>query len=157
MRESWKPKLVLVRHAEYDKTISLTDPPLSDSGREQARLLAQKIDEITQGSRTVVWSSTANRARETAQIYSDFTGNDVKLFERLHSSGGYLDYRDADWLIDKLQNLRNDCDVVVIFSHLEFVQKFPSQIWLEDNESDYAEGIILENNGDIRRISWKDE
>lgn len=58
------------------------DPPLSEEGREQARLLAQRL-RVMDLRPFVVYSSPLRRAAETAQAFADLTGVDVAFEDEL--------------------------------------------------------------------------
>ena len=66
--------LTLVRHGETDwnrarRIQGSTDIPLNDTGREQARQVAELLrDRMPAGSPVIVVSSDLSRARETAEI-----------------------------------------------------------------------------------------
>ena len=68
-------RLYFVRHGESEwnvlkKICGQTDVPLTDKGREQARTSAAKI--IERGIKAdEIWCSPLQRAKETAEIYSD--------------------------------------------------------------------------------------
>ncbi len=77
--------LLLVRHGETDwnrerRWQGHADPPLNESGRAQARSLADSL--ATRGLETV-WSSDLARARETAEIVGARLGLAVSLDPRL--------------------------------------------------------------------------
>ena len=64
------PQLYLVRHAETAWSLSgrhtgMTDPPLTDHGRDQARKLAPRLREI---GFTHVLASPRLRARQTCEL-----------------------------------------------------------------------------------------
>jgi broad specificity phosphatase PhoE len=70
-------KLIVVRHGETNYNVEgrytgSTDIELNDKGYEQARILAEKLKDI---SIDIVISSTLKRAKETARIIS----NEIKL------------------------------------------------------------------------------
>jgi broad specificity phosphatase PhoE len=82
--------LYLVRHGEsdFDSTDfvegprgSQWDPPLSERGREQARLLADRLRSMRVPG--AVLSSTLRRARETVAAYAEPEGLDVTYDEDL--------------------------------------------------------------------------
>jgi broad specificity phosphatase PhoE len=78
-------KLFLVRHGETDHNakkllVSITDVPLNEKGREQARLLAKRLknEQID-----VIISSPLSRARETAEIIAEQHGKKVIVSKEL--------------------------------------------------------------------------
>ena len=74
--------LTLVRHGETDwnrarRIQGSTDIPLNDTGREQARQVAELLrDRMPAGSPVIVVSSDLSRARETAEIIAETLGVD---------------------------------------------------------------------------------
>jgi 2,3-bisphosphoglycerate-dependent phosphoglycerate mutase len=90
--------LYLVRHGEsdFDSTNfvdgprgSQWDPPLSERGREQARLLADRLRSMP--ALGAVVSSTLRRARETVAVYAEPEGIEVTFVDDLAEA--YL----GDW------------------------------------------------------------
>jgi broad specificity phosphatase PhoE len=82
--------LLLVRHGETDwnadgRLQGQTDRPLSDYGREQARQLAEELDDE---GLEAIYSSDLSRARETAEIVGERLGLPVVLDP---------DLREKDW------------------------------------------------------------
>ncbi|MBN1794318.1 MAG: histidine phosphatase family protein [Candidatus Omnitrophica bacterium] len=78
-------RLYLVRHGESawnqeDKVQGHTDIPLSDAGRRQARLVAERF---TGRSLSRIYSSDLKRASETAQEIAAVCGAELILDERL--------------------------------------------------------------------------
>lgn len=81
-------KLFLVRHGETDwnrdgRWQGGSDTRLNETGREQARELADTLD----GSIDALYSSDLARARETAEILGAKLGLEVQLDERLRERG----------------------------------------------------------------------
>ena len=69
----------LIRHADcYQDMAETGDPPLSPLGREQARLVG---DRVRQAGITAVYSSDSRRALETAKAISDEVVSDPRLRE----------------------------------------------------------------------------
>ncbi len=72
-------ELLLIRHGETDwnrggRFQGHADPPLNETGREQARALAQ---ELADAQIDVVYTSDLARARQTAEIVAAAIGTDV--------------------------------------------------------------------------------
>ena len=78
--------ILLARHGETDDNLEpfrfqgFTDTPLNDTGRRQARELAERV--AGDGIRSL-WSSDLSRARETAGIVGERIGLEPTLDERL--------------------------------------------------------------------------
>ena len=78
--------VVLARHGETDDNLppirvqGFRDTPLNDTGRGQARELAERV--ASDGFRSL-WSSDLSRARETAAIVGDRIGLEPRLDPRL--------------------------------------------------------------------------
>lgn len=74
----------LVRHGESLAAARCVyqgdDDPLSDLGKKQAEILAQRLQLL---SIDVFYSSPLNRARKTAEVISAKTGNPVELWDEL--------------------------------------------------------------------------
>ena len=69
----------LVRHADcYQQMVEVNDPPLSTVGREQARLLGERVRHV--GPATV-YASPYRRAMETARAITDDIHIDHRLVE----------------------------------------------------------------------------
>jgi glucosyl-3-phosphoglycerate phosphatase len=89
--------ILLARHGETDdnrepiRIQGSTDTPLNETGREQARELAKRIE----GEGIVsLWCSHLSRARETAQIVGEHLGLEPSVDERLaEANRGQLEGR----------------------------------------------------------------
>jgi len=62
-------KLVIIRHGAYGN-----DGCLNEFGKGQIKSLAEKLREHMSGDKVVLLSSTANRARQSAEIISSVLG-----------------------------------------------------------------------------------
>lgn len=132
-------KLILVRHAAYGG--SGQNPGLSDEGKMQAAQLARLIEADVEGD-IVIWSSTAKRASETAEIILNNFSKGAGIlshFEKLWSDNWH-EY-DFDWLKRQLNEFQGE--TLVLVSHLEYVQWFPAQIGFKTNDAGYAEGVKI--------------
>lgn len=89
--------ILLARHGETDdnrdpiRIQGFTDTPLNETGREQARELANRMEGEGIAS---LWSSHLSRARETAQIVGEHLGLEPLVDERLaEANRGQLEGR----------------------------------------------------------------
>jgi len=78
-------RLILVRHGETDWNLEgryqgQADVPLNERGREQAKLLAERL----RGERIeAIYASDLSRAYETARVIAEALGQEVKSLESL--------------------------------------------------------------------------
>lgn len=133
-------KIFLVRHADYEG--GGPDPGLSDYGMRQSVELAKKIKASLNGDdgTITIWTSSANRAKETAQIIKQ----EMQLAEMLVEEKLWSDQRhqhDFDWLKEKLNEFEGDN--LIIVTHLEYVREFPAQLSFHRNYAGYAEGVLI--------------
>jgi len=82
--------LLLIRHGESTWNAEgiiqgWGDPPLSKIGRAQARSLGLRLSR--QGGIDTLYSSTLQRARETAEIIGELTGTSPRFDDRLREGG----------------------------------------------------------------------
>lgn len=82
---------MLARHGETNdnrepiRVQGFTDTPLNDTGREQARGLAERVAGGDYGFRCI-WASDLSRARETAEIVGERIGLGPRLDPRLREA-----------------------------------------------------------------------
>jgi phosphohistidine phosphatase SixA len=132
--------LFLLRHAEYND-----DEPngtLSDYGRQQSERLANSLKKVLNGNPVTIWTSSASRAKETAEIIKEALGvAEVIVEEKLWSDNRHVyDFR---WLKEKLGNF-NEGNLVII-SHMEYVQEFPRILGYPQNSARKATGVHIVN------------
>jgi broad specificity phosphatase PhoE len=83
--------ILLARHGETNDNIpplrfqGFRDTPLNDTGREQARVLAEQVASRPDSIRSL-WSSDLSRARETAEIVGARIGLEPRLDPRLREA-----------------------------------------------------------------------
>lgn len=136
-------KIFLLRHADYLDGVE--NPGLSDYGKQQAKKLAVKIKSNLNGDNenVTIWTSPANRAIETAQIIKD----ELSCLYFVEKSNLWSDNKhayDFDWFKEQLDNFQDE--VLVVISHLEYVQQFPEKFGFFENNAGYARGVLIENN-----------
>jgi phosphohistidine phosphatase SixA len=134
-------KIFLVRHAEYDG--SDLNPSLSRHGHDQSIKLGQKISgNLVLPGAVTIWTSSANRARETASlIKQELQLAEMRVEEKLWSDNRHR--HDFPWLENELNSFEGDN--LIIVSHLEYVRDFPHWVGFNSNGAGYAEGVMIEN------------
>jgi len=138
-------RLFLLRHANYNYTGRDDDPHISDQGKQQARNLSDKIKANLNGNDEdiTIWTSSANRAKETALIIKeDFPNAEFVEYEKLWSDNDHP--YDFKWFKQQLEDFRGK--TLIVISHLEYVQQFPELLNFPENDASYARGVLIENN-----------
>lgn len=134
-------KVILVRHADYQPLGE--DPGLSDKGREHAKSLSQVIAKfIKDGDICDIWTSPTLRAYNTSEILNQLLTISIGLsHEQLGPNRG-----DLQWLEQMIEDYASDtqCGVLIIVTHLEYVQQFPAYLGLPENSSPYACGVVID-------------
>jgi phosphohistidine phosphatase SixA len=133
--------LILVRHADYDQDDG-HDPKLSSTGVFQSRGLALAIKKVIGREKTTIWSSSAVRAKETAEIIQqEMNPAELIIEEKLWSDKKHR--HDFDWLKQRLEEFEGEN--LIIVSHLEYVRLFPLMLGYDDNNAGYAGGVLIRN------------
>lgn len=133
-------RIYLLRHASYASGNS--DPGLSSYGEKQALELANKIisDINNPDEKVEIWTSSANRANETAEIIQKTMQVDsLQVKEKLWSDCDH--HEDFGWLKGMLDEFEGEN--LIIVSHLEYVRLFPKEIGFGINHAEYAEGVKI--------------
>lgn len=132
-------QIFLVRHAAYDG--GGPDPVLSQQGKQESLALAQKIKQVLGIGDITIWSSPANRARETAEIIKqEMQLADMQIKDLLWSDNRHQ--HDFNWLKAEIYSFSGD--ILIIVSHLEYVREFPAMMGFRMNNAGYAEGVKIE-------------
>lgn len=132
--------LVLVRHAAYDG--GGPDPKLSSGGKEQSSDLAAAIRSLVGQEKVIIWSSSAARAKETAEIIKqEMSLAELIIEEKLWSDNAHP--HDFNWLKQKLDEFEGEN--LIIVSHLEYVRQFPPRLGFNYNNAGYASGVLIRN------------
>lgn len=138
-----KFRLFLVRHADYSG--NRENPFLSDAGKIQAERLALVISRILGEESAELWSSTANRASQTADILKENILPNISS-EIDFKAGLWCDEyhkHDFAWLKSELDGFKGEN--LIIVSHLDYVQEFPATLGLPYNNASYASGVLIED------------
>jgi broad specificity phosphatase PhoE len=99
-------RLYLIRHGKADLRSSAhartprgiaADPPLDETGREQALALARRLQKMPPPA--AIYCSTLTRARETVQPYLDATGRTATYLDEL------AEWHAGDWELKEFEEL----------------------------------------------------
>jgi broad specificity phosphatase PhoE len=151
-------KVILIRHGEY---ISIEPYNLSDEGRKSIGQLAIKLIPEIKDKNVVFLSSMANRATQSAEIlqtiwkengialdlekrYEVWSGTDARqeaarLLEEEQKEISVFNHR---WLDEFIK--ASDKEVVIVVTHLEFVEDFPPIFGFSDREVQKGRARILD-------------
>ena len=135
-------KVLIIRHASYQQGGG-SDPELSREGQISALRMAQRITQSLVGP-FLIWSSPSKRAKQTADIMAGVIGinlESIVVKEKLWSDNRHP--HDFDWLRSEIGK-HNQPGTLIIVTHLEYVQQFPEKLGLPTNQSNYAEGVIID-------------
>jgi phosphohistidine phosphatase len=113
--------LILIRHAKssWDAPLSDKDRPLSNRGINDAHLMAGEVNALLPKS-FIVWSSTAQRAKNTAYIFAENLSIPIET----------IIFRDDLYTFDegKLEKIIKACnnqfDNLILFGHNDAITNF---------------------------------
>jgi len=117
--------LILIRHAKssWDSPSTDKNRPLANRGVEDAHLVSSHIASFLP-KKSIIWSSTAKRARDTATIFLQnmtYPLESIIFKEELYTF-------DVNELARIIRSCNNSYDCVIVFGHNEaitdFVNKF---------------------------------
>jgi hypothetical protein len=155
-------KIIIVRHGDYSE---IGKKSLSNLGKKQMTNLAKRLFPEIENKNIIFVSSMAPRAIESAQILKDIwkkNGLDLsfKKYNELWSGpdsaierkrlneeeNKNISVQDFDWFKNFIK--KSDCDVMVVVTHLEFVENFPNLClgWGFSSISKYGSARILNLN-----------
>lgn len=116
-------KLIAVRHGHY------SGEHLSDLGKEQMATITDLLRPILQDGPTVIMSSTATRAKESAEIIAAGLGIEFSEHAVLWSDKNHPE--DIPAVIKLIRSVDGKADNVVLVSHLEYCEDLPLDYGLE--------------------------
>lgn len=169
-------KIYLVRHGQdQDNADGILNgqrnQPLTEIGREQARVLAEKVKELDLHI-DKVYGSPLDRAYNTAEAIADILNLEKpqKLDLLIERDFGIMTGVSRDKILEMCSPNILKAEVVTYFLSPEGAETFPQLIdrakklftWLEENNT--AENILLVTHGDIGKMiyaafyneDWKD-
>lgn len=120
-------KLVVVRHGDYEDEDN-DDEKLSSLGEKQIAQLAEKLESHLNGFSVVILSSTALRARQSAEILVDKFGAAFEGLDLLWSGEGgksFGTFMDFKKLLKMIEERKEQAEVYVLVTHYEYIEDFP--------------------------------
>ena len=109
-------RLILVRHGEHYHT------SLNNRGRAHIARLGEALKPTINGGRILILTSTATRARESAEILGQILGVEIGQNEIL-GDGNYSE--DMKEELDLICSNKESADVLILVTHLEQVTALP--------------------------------
>jgi phosphohistidine phosphatase SixA len=110
----------LIRHGDFDTEAGVDY--LNLSGKEQLTSLSELLFKKFSCMNTVIFSSPAARALESAQIVSDKLGVPVKPEEILWSDDKHR--KDCQKIMDLIDKNKEN-EVILLITHMEYMNYFP--------------------------------
>lgn len=118
-------QLIVVRHGQYGY-----DGRLNDCGRVQIGALADKLRSLINGVTVMILTSTVDRARESAEILGSAFGVGFEEHEILWSENSHPE--DLPGTLELVRSRKDNADVLVLVTHYEYVEEFPSYFAREE-------------------------
>lgn len=118
-------RLIIVRHGEYGG-----NDRLSEYGKEQITQLGEKLKATVNGGRVVILSSVAARAVDSAEILGKTFGVEFEQHDVLWSENRHRE--NLPKALELVRSKKDDADILVLVTHLEYVERFPSYFGEEE-------------------------
>lgn len=112
-------KLIIVRHGEYGP-----DDRLNSRGRAHIEKLSNNLKQLIGDETVLILSSIAVRAVESAEIIAAALGVEFEKFELLWSESMHPE--DFPGAYKLIQERKEGADVLIVVTHLEYANYFPS-------------------------------
>jgi phosphohistidine phosphatase len=143
-------QLIIIRHAKssWDFPVSDFDRNLLPSGVTDAKLVAKEATSVMPESYTI-WSSAANRATQTAQLFAEvfnYPIQNIEIKKELYT----FNEKELERII---RTCPNEIENLVVFGHNEAITNFVNKIgniFIDNVATSGFVSIILDAN------SWKD-
>ncbi|AXG74442.1 histidine phosphatase family protein [Flavobacterium arcticum] len=143
-------KLILIRHAKssWDAPLIDKDRPLSARGINDAHLMAANIEQYLPES-YIVWSSTAQRTKNTAYIFAEtlFIPQDTIVFK------DDLYTFDEKALERVIKSCDNQYDNLILFGHNDAITNFVNIFGNQEVENVPTSGFVYLT---FNEAEWKD-
>lgn len=114
-------KLIVVRHGDYGGL------GLTELGKRQIDALTRALSAILTGSKILLLSSTASRAKETSLILAAGLGG-LKFDEYacLYAKDKDLSSAEVESVSKLIEENTEAYDVIILSTHMEFIDQFPT-------------------------------
>ncbi|MGW8185544.1 MAG: histidine phosphatase family protein [Candidatus Moraniibacteriota bacterium] len=110
--------LIVVRHGAYDDDFNL-----NHRGKDQIQRLSEKLKDFVNGNKILLLSSPAPRASQSAKIISEKLNVPFEEHEILWSDNDH--WEDYDGLLKIVKKRRSKAEIIILVTHLEYVEGFP--------------------------------
>ena len=112
-------RLIIVRHGNCNE-----DGYLDDNGRRQMDYISRRLkSKFTDNPRVVILTSTADRAKESAEILGKIFEVEIEPHEVLWSDRERR--TDLSNLLYLVRSKKDIADVIILVTHLEYTEEFP--------------------------------
>lgn len=136
--------LIIARHGHFG-----LDYKLSDRGRAQIVILADKLRSFTEGKKALILTSPAPRAHESAKTLIAVLGIESEVHDILWSD------EEHDWsmpkALDLIKSRQMVVDTLILMTHLEYVENLPYwfgkeflQVELRSRDIDRGEAWVVD-------------
>ncbi|MBU0957181.1 MAG: histidine phosphatase family protein [Nanoarchaeota archaeon] len=118
-------KVFVIRHGDYKRATG----DLKSSGVRFTERLARKMQEVVGEIREgfYLWSSSAPRCRQTADIIADVFGiDDVEEDKRLQTGGNVLPRGTLELIDERFEAKRGEVEIFGVCTHYEIVGAYPN-------------------------------
>ena len=142
--------LILIRHAKssWDAPLNDKDRPLSKRGIDDAHLMAAEVEEYLPKS-YIVWSSTAQRAKNTAYIFAENLSIPVETI--IFKDDLYT--FDEKNLENTIKSCNNQFDNLILFGHNDAITNFVNSFGNREVENIPTAGFVSLS---FNENTWKD-
>jgi phosphohistidine phosphatase SixA len=111
-------KIAVVRHGEYDQSFKI-----NETGRLQMQKIGTRLKSmVEEGETTLILSSTASQAYESALLLADIIGAPIERHEVLWSENSRPENFEAAYQL--VQSVRRRADLILVATHYEYAIGF---------------------------------
>lgn len=135
-------KIILIRHAKssWDTVTDDFTRPISNRGIQDAHLVSDVLKEHLP-KKSIIWTSTAKRAKETATIFCqnmDLNLECIVCKDELYT----FEYSK---LREEIKKCKNEHDALILFGHNDAITKFVNKFGSETFDNVPTSGVVMIN------------